>query len=638
MPSYRNWRLKHMISAELYVNSGRPIVILERAERADPGAWARLHEAFSRGIVGGTHARAEVRADVFLAEVEVLREVRSLYGQQVNFGTTLEGQLRSLAADRRVREASLLQPAGDPEDLKEELKAAGFLRELKDFQLKNLENILRLPHGADFSVPGAGKTTVALANFALNRARGNVKKLLVIGPIAAFGAWQEDAKECFSDVPVIFIHCGADSAIPKRTEILLTNYNRLAGDYDRVREFVAAQPTQIILDEAHRIKRGALGVHGRAVLDLAFAAKRRDILTGTPAPQGAYDLIAPMSFLYPGQDQRILPQSAYVERDGRDAKVLGETQAALMRYFVRTTKSLLGLENPIFRVERNAMGPIQHAIYEALVGKYKGLFTLLDSGRREFDRLGRISMYLLEAATNPLLLPAGSDQGDEGEFLHPPIDLTGDENLVELLRSYHLHETPWKYLRVREIVAAEAEHGRKVIIWSNFVRNLKALNRFLSDYHPAMVHGGVPSSNEIVEGVITREMEISRFRNDPACTVLLANPAACGEGISLHHECHHAVYLDRTFNAGQFLQSQDRIHRLGLKKGIDTYFTLLISKDSIDDSVNYRLKDKVQALALLMNDPGLVQVALPEPDEGHVGPAVFVDDLTAIRAHILGSE
>ena len=29
------------------------------------------------------------------------------------------------------------------------------------FQLKNLAAILRLPHGADFSVPGAGKTTVA---------------------------------------------------------------------------------------------------------------------------------------------------------------------------------------------------------------------------------------------------------------------------------------------------------------------------------------------------------------------------------------------------------------------------------------------------------------------------------------------
>jgi SNF2 family DNA or RNA helicase len=625
-----------MINAELYINSGRPIVILERRAGADPGAWARMHEAFSRGIVGGSPVRIDVRADVFLAEVEVLREVRTLYGQQIKFGITLEGQLRNLAADRRVRESSLSQAVGNLTALSVELKSIGFRRELKEFQLSNLANILRLPHGADFSVPGAGKTTVALANFALNRARGTVQKLLVIGPIAAFGAWKEDAKECFSVVPSIFTHSGTECVIPKSTDILLTNYNRLAADYDRIRAFVAGQPVQVILDEAHRIKRGGLGVHGRAVLDLAFAAKRRDILTGTPAPQGAYDLIALVSFLYPGQDQRILPQSAYVERDGRDEKVLTETQHALMRYFVRTTKSSLGLKSPTFRVERQKMGPIQHAIYEALVGKYRGAFSLPDSGRREFDRLGRISMYLLEAATNPLLLPAGSDQGDEYEFLHPPLDLDGNENLVELLRSYHVHETPWKYSRLREIIESEAAHGRKVIVWSNFVRNLKALNRFLSEYQPALVHGGVPSGEDLGIGVITREMEIRRFRSDSKCSVLLANPAACGEGISLHHECHHAIYLDRTFNAGQFLQSQDRIHRLGLKDGIETRFTILESENSIDESVDSRLEEKVRALATLMNDPGLVQVALPEPDEGRVGPAVFLDDISAIRAHILG--
>ena len=44
--------------------------------------------------------------------------------------------------------------------------------------------------------------------------------------------------------------------------------------------------------------------------------------------------------------------------------------------------------------------------------------------------------------------------------------------------------------------------------------------------------------------------------------VLVANPAAAAESISLHEHCNHALYLDRTYNAGQFLQSQDRIHRL----------------------------------------------------------------------------
>ena len=68
-------------------------------------------------------------------------------------------------------------------------------------------------------------------------------------------------------------------------------------------------------------------------------------------------------------------------------------------------------------------------------------------------------------------------------------------------------------------------------------------------------------------GVRTRESELGRFRSESDCLVLLANPAALGEGVSLHETCNDAIYLERTFNAGQYLQSLDRIHRLGLPPG-----------------------------------------------------------------------
>lgn len=626
-----------MINAELYLASGRPVVILTREAACDLGAWARIQEAFARGIVGGAASRTDVRADVFLAEVEVLREVKALFGQKILFGPTLLAQLQALASDRKIRESSFDDAdVFDPEALRAELATAGFIRPLKPFQLENLSVILRLPHGADFSVPGAGKTTVGLANFTLNRSRGLVNRLLVIGPIAAFGAWKEDSRDCIAPAPVVAVHGGADTVIPKNVEILLTNYNRVASDYDRIRAYIADQPTQVILDEAHRIKRGGAGVHGQAVLDLAYVARRRDVLTGTPAPQGAFDLIALMQFLYPGQDRKILPQEAYQERAGREEAVLIATRDAMSRYFVRTTKSGLDLPRTKFNVIREQMRPIQQAIYDALIGRWRAGFRLSDSSRREFDRLGRIVMYLLEAATNPLLLPAGSDVGDDCVFLHPPLSLEGDEPLMELLQTYHRHETPWKYEKVAQIVADAASRGEKVLVWSNFVRNIKSLAKHLEAFEPAMIHGGVPTEDNAPPKSVTREAELFRFRNSPTCAVLLANPAACGEGISLHHDCHHAVYLDRTFNAGQFLQSQDRIHRLGLDRDTLTTFTVLTSVGTIDDSVDWRLRDKVKALSKLMNDPGLVQVALPEPDEGDVGQPVHDDDLQAIIAHLTG--
>ena len=178
---------------------------------------------------------------------------------------------------------------------------------------------------------------------------------MVVAPIAAFEAWKDEARDCFElPLNLVFFH-GSETFIPSATDVLVSNYHRVANDYDRIREFVASGRTQIVLDEAHRVKRGSDGVHGRAVLDLAYAATRRDVLTGTPAPQGAYDLVALIKFLYPGQDRQILPRSTYFERLGRDGSVLAETQAALAPYFVRIPKAILGLPPTTFNVIEREM-------------------------------------------------------------------------------------------------------------------------------------------------------------------------------------------------------------------------------------------------------------------------------------------
>ena len=626
-----------MISVELG-SARRPTVQLTLEPGSRPGAWAHLQSLLSRGITGGGPSTLEVRAEVFYAELAGVRDAQVVFGEKFWLGPLISDQLRALATDRVARERALSNDEPQSMDeLAEELATSGFARELKPFQLENLARVLRLPHGADFSVPGAGKTTVALANFCIQRARSNVSRLLVIGPIAAFDAWKTDSVVCLARPPKIAVHTGPNSVIPKDTELLLTNYHRVAGDYERIRDFVESAPTQVVLDEAHRVKRGAAGVHGRAILDLAYSAKRRDVLTGTPAPQGAGDLVALIRFLYPGQDRAILPSEAYVESSTRDPDVVRQTSESINRYFVRTPKSKLGIPDPIWELVVQPMGPVQAAIYEALVGRYRGSFALSSDSSRQFKKLGQIVMYLLEAATNPALIVAGSDVADEDGFAHPPIELNGNEPLSRLLQQYGRYERPWKYDYVTEAVEQAARRGEKVLIWSTFVRNLRALSRELGHYNPAVIHGGVPTVDSAPPGSITREAELERFRNDPACTVLLANPAAAGEGISLHHWCHHAIYLDRTFNAGHFLQSQDRIHRLGLAPDVETRFTLLISEGSVDSVVNDRLRDKIEALAVLMNDPGLVRVALPESDEDHSQPPVEIDDETAVLKHLLST-
>ncbi|WP_128092591.1 hypothetical protein [Streptomyces afghaniensis] len=97
-----------------------------------------------------------------------------------------------------------------------------------------------------------------------------------------------------------------------------------------------------------------------------------------------------------------------------------------------------------------------------------------------------------------------------------------------------------------------------------------------------------------------------------------------------------SVYIDRTFNAGQYLQSLDRIHRLGLREDTETRIYLLSAAGTIDDRVNSRLETKMTRLAQMLADPGLVSLALPDDED--FGPVLDDDlDLQEVLAHLAGA-
>lgn len=84
--------------------------------------------------------------------------------------------------------------------------------------------------------------------------------------------------------------------------------------------------------------------------------------------------------------------------------------------------------------------------------------------------------------------------------------------------------------------------------------------------------------------------------------VIIANPFAVSESISLHKCCHNAIYLERSFNAAHFVQSKDRIHRYGLKPTDETNYYYLLSEKSIDISINERLQEKELRMTEIMEN------------------------------------
>ena len=85
--------------------------------------------------------------------------------------------------------------------MRERLAGTRFVHDLRPFQLRDAGRLLALPNGANFSVPGAGKTAVTYAVYEAERSAGRVTKLLVVAPLSAFAAWQDEANACFDTPP-----------------------------------------------------------------------------------------------------------------------------------------------------------------------------------------------------------------------------------------------------------------------------------------------------------------------------------------------------------------------------------------------------------------------------------------------------
>jgi hypothetical protein len=572
-----------------------------------------------------------VPTELFLGRLGWLRPACQLHRVGVEFDDGARALIRQTQSERRALDLALsVGRSLDESEVAQRLAGTRFVRRLLPFQIRDLGHLLALPHGANFSVPGAGKTAVMYGCYEAERSAGRVERLLVVAPISAFDAWVGEAELCFADGLRIEFFSGR---VPLDAEVLVVNYQRLAAAYSEISAWVRAQPTSVVLDEAHRMKRGWSGQWGAACLSLAFLAARRDVLTGTPAPQSPADLLAVLGFVWPNQAQRVLPSEALMASPPVDA---GRRVAEAIRpLFTRTTKDELGLRPPRHRVIQVPLEGLHREIYNALLDRYAGVFPVGRNDRVTLAQLGEVVMYLLEGATNPALLPRGSDASDAIDFQHPPLPVPRGHPLADLLAEYEQYETPRKFVELAQLIAANAEEGRKTLVWSNFVRNLVTLRSMLAGLGPALVHGGIPTRLSAPRAPLTRDDEINRFRTDDRCLVLLANPAAMGEGISLHDVCRDAIYLERTFNAGQYLQSVDRIHRLGLPPDAEVNITFLLTTATVDEVVDQRVRVKAERLGDMLSDPNIATMTLP--DEEDYGPALDgEEDLAALFAHLRG--
>lgn len=480
-------------------------------------------------------------------------------------------------------------------EIKAHLESIGFKRSLTINQVNNLKKISHLPGAATFSVPGAGKTTEALAFFFVNAT--DIDRLLVVAPKNAFSAWDEQLDACMGENYGKFVRLrGGEAAIQialrTNPRFMLITYDQLSRVKNTIVPLLSSGNIYMFLDESHRIKGGKQIKRADAILEMAHLPKRKLIMSGTPMPQSPKDMVSQFSFLYP-------------TKDVTDTTVIDLIQPI----FVRTTKGQLGIPKLDHRVVQVPMTQLQREIYKTLKSEVRRQLNpvLSDSSRYELRRIGKCVMKVMEFVSNPSLL--SND-----------MDYAFDRRVGALLLESDGPKIDYVCRRARQLAA----EGKKVLIWSSFVQNVELIALRLSDLGAEFIHGGVDAGDE--SDFDTREGKIKRFHTDDTCKVLVANPAACSEGISLHKVCQYAIYLDRSFNAAHYMQSEDRIHRLGLSPDAKPQIEFVECEDSIDQVVRTRLELKVKTMAQALEDSSLsVEISSVDYDE----EAEDYDSLTA---------
>lgn len=483
-----------------------------------------------------------------------------------------------------------------------QLAQSGFVRILTNNQMRNVCKLANLPAGASFSVPGAGKTTEALAFFFFNAKPED--KLLVVAPKNAFGAWEEQIQDCTNNPELQFVRLrGGYNAIDRmlrdQPRFMLITYQQYARVADLINRYLEQFSVFMYLDESHRIKSGIQGVTPEAILSSCTLPERKLILSGTPMPQSISDLVPQFTFLYPDKPTDI------------DSVV-----SQIKPVYVRTTKAELGLPEVYRKTISLDMSPLQREIYKSLKSEIKRQLIpmLSDASKFSLRELGKRITKVVQFVSNPSLL--ASD-----------LDYVFDEKMGELLARTDGPKIDYACKRAIEL----ASQGKKVIIWSQFVRNVEIISDRLKFLGADFIHGGVDAGDEDEND--TREWKIKQFHENPDKMVLVANPAAASEGISLHKVCHNAIYVDRSFNAAHYLQSEDRIHRLGLQPDQHPEVEILECKSTIDQVIDRRLRSKIDLMAQSLNDVSLNVDTIPYDSDIDTDEVLSSADIDEIRKY-----
>lgn len=445
------------------------------------------------------------------------------------------------------------------------------------YQQEAFNAIKDLNYSAIFHEQGLGKTKIAIDLMLYWLEKKDIDTVMVVTKKQLVKNWENEfsfhtyikPKTIGQDKKINFMVLNSTS------RIIITNFETLSNEKERMFLYLKTRNVAIIVDESTKIKNPESKLT-KDFFELSPFFKIRTIMTGTPVANRPYDMWAQIYFLDHGESlgtdfyefKKNTDLSNDLSNDKFKRTAFEECVSNIFNkikaFTVRETKNsgIISLPQKNYINKLCAFEVNQKYMYEKLKNEYaillqKGDETILDENDVSLKRLLR----LIQIASNPRLID---------DYY---IDESGKEKELNKLLS--------------EIVS----RGEKVIVWSIFIENIDYFTKKYALYNPTKIHGKLP--------IELRNKAVDKFKNDETCKVLFATPQSAKEGLTLT-VANNVIFYDRGFNLDDYLQAQDRIHRISQEKECNIY-NLMID-ESIDIWIDVLLKAKQNAAALAQGD------------------------------------
>ncbi|MGE9932564.1 DEAD/DEAH box helicase [Anaerovoracaceae bacterium SGI.174] len=446
-----------------------------------------------------------------------------------------------------------------------------------EYQTQAFMAIKDLDYSAIFHEQGLGKTKIAIDLILYWLQERDIDTVVVVTKKQLINNWEQEV--------INHTHLRTRVLSSNRTsnfyvfnspsKVMLTNFETVLSELERFKLFLKSRNVAVIIDESTKLKNPDAKIT-KAFFELTDLFKIRTIMTGTPVANRPYDIWSQIFFLDKGQslgtDFKEFKKSTDLsnklaydksERENFESE-LSAIFSKISDFCVRETKETAGIKLPKkeYITKRTPFEDQQRQLYNKIMHEMqteiqKDGQMILDDESASLKRILR----LVQVASNPRLVDERYNK------------VSCKENVLDDL--------------IKDIEGK----GEKCIVWSNFIHNIDWLSKKYSNLNAVKIHGNMDMTS--------RNKSVEQFKSNENCKILFATPQSSKEGLTLT-VANHVIFYDRGFNLDDYLQAQDRIHRISQTRKCFVYN--IIADNSIDEWVDRLIEAKYHAALLTQGD------------------------------------